>query len=100
MWSLTSGHHTVLSGRAHSKKRCTQGASFVEYVPLVEFIYFVFTLDVPLVEFIYFVFTLDVPLVEFIYFVFALDVPLVEFMYLVFTSMPPSAIRVFVVVLV
>ena len=86
MWSLTSGHHTVLSGRAHSKKRCTQGASFVE--------------DVPLVEFIYFVFTLDVPLVEFIYFVFALDVPLVEFMYLVFTSMPPSAIRVFVVVLV
>ena len=72
MWSLTSGHHTVLSGRAHSKKRCTQGASFVE----------------------------DVPLVEFIYFVFALDVPLVEFMYLVFTSMPPSAIRVFVVVLV
>ena len=62
---------------------------FTEDVPLVEFMYLVFTEDVPLVEFMYLVFTEDVPLVEFMYLVFTEDVPLVEFMYLVFTEDVP-----------
>ena len=69
-------------------------------VPVVEFMYLVFTLGVPLVEFVYFVFTLDVPLMEFMYFVFTCTpgqsycrqlrslLPLMEFMYRTYTHMP------------
>ena len=60
-----------------------------EDVPLVEFMYLVFTLmpvyeDVPLVEFMYHGFTL-MPVYE--------DIPLVEFMFLVFTRMPGERYR-------
>ena len=57
--------------------------------------------DVPLVEFMYLVFTRmpgeNLPLVEFMYLVFTRmpgeNLPLVEFMYLVFTRMPGERYR-------
>ena len=85
--------------------RGTSSAIF-EDVPLVEFMYLVFTRmpgenPVPLVEFMYLVFT-RMPgknsVVEFMYLVAPRmpgksPVPLVEFMYLVFTRMPGESYR-------